>query len=104
MRSAMFGLALAATMLMSGLAAAQTTLRIGLQDDPDQLDPARARTFVGRIVFASICDKLFDVNAKLEVVPQLGLSLAFNLDAAPGSVDLKFQDSHISFLKSRIAH
>jgi len=54
-------------------AAAQTppNLRIGLREDPDILDPTLARSFVGRIVFASLCDKLFDVNERLEIVPQL---------------------------------
>ncbi|MCW3474007.1 ABC transporter substrate-binding protein [Limobrevibacterium gyesilva] len=47
------------------------TLRIGLADDADLLDPTVARTFVGRIVFAGLCDKLFDINEKLEIVPQL---------------------------------
>ena len=46
-------------------------LRIGLREDPDILDPTLARTFVGRIVFAALCDKLFDINDKLEIVPQL---------------------------------
>jgi peptide/nickel transport system substrate-binding protein len=46
-------------------------LRIGLADDADLLDPTLARTFVGRIVFAGLCDKLFDINEKLQVVPQL---------------------------------
>src|ERR1043165_7553301 len=50
---------------------AQTTLRIGLAEDPDVLDPTMARTYVGRIVFAGLCDKLFDLNEKLEIVPQL---------------------------------
>ena len=35
------------------------------------LDPTLARTYVGRIVFAGLCDKLFDINEKLEIVPQL---------------------------------
>ena len=56
------------------MAAAQTTLRIGLAEDPDMLDPSLARTYVGRIVFASFCDKLFDIDQKLNVVPQLALS------------------------------
>jgi hypothetical protein len=34
-------------------ASAQSTLRIGLAEDPDILDPTMARTYVGRIVFAS---------------------------------------------------
>ena len=46
-------------------------LRVGLREDPDILDPTLARTFVGRIVFTALCDKLFDINEKLEIVPQL---------------------------------
>src|SRR5256714_13687868 len=66
---------IAAAFLLCGSAAmAQTTLRIGLAEDPDVLDPTLARTYVGRIVFASICDKLFDIDDKLNVVPQLALS------------------------------
>ncbi|WP_144630920.1 ABC transporter substrate-binding protein [Bordetella genomosp. 13] len=78
----------AAGLFASGVAAAQSTLRIGLQDDPDVLDPARARTFVGRIVFASLCDRLVDITPDLKFVPQLaeswqtsedGKSLTFKL-------------------------
>lgn len=63
--------AMTALGLMAGAAAAQTTLRIGLQEDPDALDPTFARTFVGRIVFAGLCDKLFDIDKDLKIVPQL---------------------------------
>jgi peptide/nickel transport system substrate-binding protein len=52
-------------------AQAQQHLRIALREDPDILDPTLARTYVGRIVFASLCDKLFDINERLEVVPML---------------------------------
>ena len=52
---------------------AQTTLRIGLAEDPDILDPSMARTYVGRIVFSAFCDKLFDIDEKLNIVPQLAL-------------------------------
>jgi peptide/nickel transport system substrate-binding protein len=57
--------------LLSGGALAQTTLRIGLAEDPDVLDPTLARTYVGRIVFASLCDKLVDISPELDIVPQL---------------------------------
>src|SRR6202022_2090522 len=53
---------------------AQTTLRVGLAEDPDVLDPTLSRTYVGRIVFAAFCDKLFDIDEKLNIVPQLALS------------------------------
>ncbi|MGH7152660.1 MAG: ABC transporter substrate-binding protein, partial [Acetobacteraceae bacterium] len=52
-------------------AAAQGTLRIALREDADILDPTLASTYVGRIVFAGLCDKLFDINEKLQIVPQL---------------------------------
>jgi len=64
----------AAALLLSFQATAQTTLRIGLAEDPDILDPTMARTYVGRIVFSAFCDKLFDIDEKLNIVPQLALS------------------------------
>lgn len=51
------------------------TLVIGLAEDPDALDPTLARTFVGRMVFLHMCEKLYDLNAKLEIVPQLAAAL-----------------------------
>jgi peptide/nickel transport system substrate-binding protein len=56
------------------------TLRIGLAEDPDVLDPSMARTFVGRIVFAGLCDKLFDLDEKLNIVPQLATSYQWSSD------------------------
>src|SRR5256886_15670158 len=53
-------------------------LRIGLAEDPDVLDPTMARTFVGRIVFSALCDKLFDLDEKLNVVPQLATPYAWS--------------------------
>src|SRR5437868_11427491 len=64
---------------VSSLANAQT-LRIGLAEDPDILDPTMARTFVGRIVFAGLCDKLLDLNEKLTIVPQLATSYEWSSD------------------------
>ena len=49
-------------------------LRIGIQDDPDSFDPARAFSFVGRIILASLCNKLVDTAPDLSFVPQLALS------------------------------
>ena len=61
-----FCLAMAATQ-----AATAQTLRIGLREDPDILDPTLGSSYVGRIVYAAMCDKLFDIDAHLAVVPQL---------------------------------
>src|SRR5258708_434741 len=52
-------------------AGAAQRLRLGLADDPDMLDPSMARTFTGRVVFAALCDKLFDISPELDIVPQL---------------------------------
>ena len=49
--------------LLTTAALAQGVLRLGLNEDPDALDPARSGTFVGRIVFAATCDKLIDTDA-----------------------------------------
>ena len=53
---------------------AAPNFRIALRDDPDTLDPSLSRTYVGRIVFAGLCDKLFDIDETLQIVPQLALS------------------------------
>jgi peptide/nickel transport system substrate-binding protein len=66
-------------LLAASLAGAQT-LRFGLAEDPDVLDPTLARTFVGRIVFAALCDKLFDIDEKLDIVPQLAASYQWSAD------------------------
>jgi peptide/nickel transport system substrate-binding protein len=91
-------LALAAAFVAGACATAQaqSTLRIGLAEDPDVLDPTLARTYVGRIVFASICDKLFDIDEKLNIVPQLALSQETSADGKAMTIKLrpgvKFQD------------
>ena len=62
--------------LMAGSAVAGGNLRVGLASDPDLLDPARGVSYAGRIVFAALCDKLVDVDAKLNLVPQLATGWA----------------------------
>jgi peptide/nickel transport system substrate-binding protein len=84
-----FAAATALVALSCGNAAAQSTLRIGLAEDPDVLDPSLARTYVGRIVFASICDKLFDVDEKLNFVPQLALSQETSADGKVVTIRLR---------------
>ena len=91
-------LAAAAALLVisSASAFAETTLRIGLAEDPDVLDPTMARTYVGRIVFAALCDKLFDIDEHLNIVPQLALSHETSADGKEVTIKLrpnvKFQD------------
>lgn len=66
-----FGMAAAALLLFAGAQATAQGLRIGLQEDPDTLDPMSGTSFVGRIVFAALCDKLIDLDRDLNYVPQL---------------------------------
>ncbi|SEC59749.1 peptide/nickel transport system substrate-binding protein [Rhizobiales bacterium GAS188] len=68
------GILLASALILSATAASAQTLRIGLLDDPDLLDPAPGKSFVGRIVFQSLCDKLVDISTDLKIVPRLALS------------------------------
>jgi peptide/nickel transport system substrate-binding protein len=75
---------LAAMLFALGASTALTVqaadLRIGLQEDPDVLDPDQSRTFVGRIVYASLCDKLVDITPDLEIVPQLATGWSWSED------------------------
>jgi peptide/nickel transport system substrate-binding protein len=81
-------LAFAALALASFGAAAQT-LRIGLAEDPDVLDPTLARSFVGRVVFTALCDKLFDIDEKLQIVPQLATSYEWSADSKALTMKLR---------------
>src|SRR5258708_8033375 len=87
-----FVLSLAAT-----TAFAQTHLRIGLGDDPDGLDPTTSRFYTTRIVFAALCDKLFDIDEKSNIAPQLALSHETSADGKTVTIKLrpgvKFHDA-----------
>ncbi len=65
------------------------TLRVGLQDDPDSLDPATGGTYAGRIVFAALCDKLVDIDANLKIVPQLATEWSWNEDRTALTMKLR---------------
>ena len=76
--------------VMFGIGAASAqTLRFGLAEDPDILDPTLARTFVGRIVFAALCDKLFDIDEKLAIVPQLATGYEWSADNKALTIKLR---------------
>jgi peptide/nickel transport system substrate-binding protein len=87
-----------AALLLAG-AAEGATLRIGLNEDPDALDPARGGSFVGRVVFAAVCDKLIDTDAKNNFVPQLATTWAWSADNLILTVSLrdgvKFHDDQV---------
>jgi peptide/nickel transport system substrate-binding protein len=64
-------------------------LKIGLQDDADVLDPAQSRTFVGRIVYTAMCDKLVDVSPDLKIVPQLATEWHWSADGKELTMKLR---------------
>ncbi|MCV3273335.1 ABC transporter substrate-binding protein [Roseobacter sinensis] len=80
----------AAAFLALGTSLAQAQdFKIGLQEDPDVLDPDQSRTFVGRIVYASLCDKLVDITPDLEIVPALATGWEWNADGTELTMTLR---------------
>jgi len=75
--------------LIAGSAFAQTNLRIGLSSDPDALDPSTSRTYTARNVFITMCDKLFDIDEKLNIVPQLALGYETSEDGKTVTIKLR---------------
>ncbi len=79
-----FGLALAAVALAMASADAQAPkkqLVVALNQDPDILDPTLSRTYVGRIIFSQMCEKLYDIDESLNIHPQLAAALPTVSDA-----------------------
>jgi peptide/nickel transport system substrate-binding protein len=70
MRRLALGLFCAASLAVQATAQ-ERILHVGLREDPDLLDPTLGSSYVGRIVFSGLCDKLFDIDAKLNIVPVL---------------------------------
>ncbi len=67
----LIGLALAA----APAGAQKKALVVALNQDPDILDPTLSRTYVGRIIYAQMCEKLYDIDQNLKIVPQLAAEM-----------------------------
>ncbi len=65
------------------------SLRVGLAEDPDVLDPTLARSFVGRVVFSALCDKLFEIDEKLAIQPQLAEKYEWSADSKALTIKLR---------------
>ncbi|ASO21234.1 peptide/nickel transport system substrate-binding protein [Actinoalloteichus hoggarensis] len=50
-------------------------LVMGLSAEPDQLDPTTSTSLYTRYVMSSVCEKLYDLDAEGELVPQLATEL-----------------------------
>ncbi|MGE8104491.1 ABC transporter substrate-binding protein [Allorhizobium sp. NPDC080224] len=70
-----------AALMVAMSSASAASLSVGLQDDPDALDPAQGGTYAGRIVFEAMCDKLVDLNKDLQIVPKLATEWSWNEDS-----------------------
>jgi peptide/nickel transport system substrate-binding protein len=55
--------------------AQKKALVVALNQDPDILDPTLARTYVGRIIFSQMCEKLYEIDENLRIFPQLAADL-----------------------------
>lgn len=82
-------LALALALGLAATALQAQDMRIGLQEDPDVLDPDQSRTFVGRIVYAALCDKLVDISPGLEIVPMLATGWDWSSDGLQLTMTLR---------------
>ena len=76
-------------LLLAPLLVSAQTLRVGLAEDPDVLDPSLARSFVGRVVFTALCDKLFDIDEKLAIQPQLATAFEWSADSKALTLKLR---------------
>src|SRR5215472_12126001 len=74
--------------LLAGAASA-TTLRIGMQDDPDTLDPAQSTAYITQMVMESMCDRLVDLNAKGGYEPMLATGWQLSPDARALTLTLR---------------
>ena len=50
-------------------------LTVALSAEPDRLDLSLSRSLYSRYVFQAMCEKLYDVDEKAQVVPQLATAL-----------------------------
>ncbi len=74
-------------------------LRIAINDDADVLDPAQSRSFVGRLVYTSMCDKLVDIDQNMKIVPQLATEWSWSEDGKVLTMKIrdgvKFHDGEV---------
>jgi peptide/nickel transport system substrate-binding protein len=80
---------LLAVLMLGAWPSAAQQLRIGLNSDPDALDPTTSRTVAGRVVFTALCDKLIDIDANLALVPQLATAWSWSEDGKALTLTLR---------------
>ena len=73
--TALLALPLALGLVAEPAQAQKKTLVVALNQDPDILDPSPSRTYVGRIIFAQMCEKLYEIDENLRIFPQLAADM-----------------------------
>jgi peptide/nickel transport system substrate-binding protein len=76
----MRSLLIAAALAVCTSAHAAGTLRFGLDFDIDTFDPARSGSYIERAVNASMCDQLLNIDAQLNIVPELATAWEWSPD------------------------
>jgi peptide/nickel transport system substrate-binding protein len=87
-RAARIGGWVAVWVLGAQLAAA-ATLRIGMADDPDTLDPAGSASFISLQITGAMCDKLIDISPRLDYVPELATEWHWSPDNRALTITLR---------------
>jgi peptide/nickel transport system substrate-binding protein len=73
-------LLIAAALALSAPAHAAGTLRFGLDFDLDTFDPARSGSYIERVVNASMCDQLLNIDPQLQIIPELATAWEWSED------------------------
>lgn len=64
-------------------------ITLAIASDPDALDPTLSGTSAGRQVFAALCDKLVEIDPKMNYVPALATSWDWSDDAKTLTLHLR---------------
>ena len=84
------GLLVALTLQAGAAQSQKTTLVVALNQDPDILDPSLSRTYVGRIIYEHMCEKLYEIDEHLRIYPQLAAELpTFSDDGKTVTIKLR---------------
>lgn len=96
MKYGLLSKAVGAMLLASTVVAGATEMRIAIASDPDALDPATTGTLAARQVFATMCDKLINIDKDVKFVPGLATEWKWSDDMMHLTLKLRegvtFQD------------
>lgn len=95
-RSRLHLVGLVLLLVFSDQFAAAASLRIGMADDPDTLDPAVSGSFISLQITSAMCDRLIDVGPQLDYLPGLATEWHWSADNRALTMTLRegaeFQD------------